>query len=305
MKSPPCHDEELSSQLAIQSECQFIKNISRNYAAFYKLMKFSKQSPTFSLSEEDLMTEFGSLTENNYLFGFYPKQKLDGKRYNAFVALCRFEEYPEEMTFESCDLFRRSFTNLGLGYTFNNEEFGKLFKKSPVLENQSRELFLNKNSKPKMIKSANSEHGLTVILESNMEQIERFENTKSTNNPEGDIPLKPKPVQVVIHHPSEPANVKSKSFLIPLGHSTTVYITPRATITDTSAQKLSEEKRDCRMRRESTGMNIFQQYSREACLLECQINHAVEVCGCNAWDYPLHVREGKNLYLCDSLGRSN
>ena len=54
--------------------------------SFFRLMKFSKQSPTF-LGPKD---EFSSIEEKATKYYFYPKQYQERYRYNAFVALCKF-----------------------------------------------------------------------------------------------------------------------------------------------------------------------------------------------------------------------
>ena len=57
--------------------------------------------------------------------------------------MCKFEDSDESMTFENCNLFKRSFTTQGLGFTFNNEEESKLIK-----EDYRSELSVNVNRKP-------------------------------------------------------------------------------------------------------------------------------------------------------------
>ena len=150
-----------------------------------------------------------------------------------------------------------------------------------------------------MITSASPEFALKVLIEKNIEEIDFYEKTKEING-RGEIKRKPKPVQIVVHEPSKPPNFRTQSFTIPLGHSTTVYITPRATRTDTSGQSLAEDKRRCRLERESEGLKIYKKYSRESCMFECQMFQAVQRCGCYPWDYPV-TKEG-NFFLCDIYG---
>ena len=51
LRSPPCHDEDLARQLAFSPICDLMRNISRNKDGVLKLMKFTKQSPTYWESE--------------------------------------------------------------------------------------------------------------------------------------------------------------------------------------------------------------------------------------------------------------
>ena len=50
----------------------------------------------------------------------------------------------------------------------------------------------------------------------------------SEEQPQGEINKQPKKVSVTLHNPNESGNLRSKSFEIPLGQTTTVYITPKA-----------------------------------------------------------------------------
>ena len=45
---------------------------------------------------------------------------------------------------------------------------------------------------------------------------------------------------------------------------------------------------------------MFQTYSREACVLECQLSQAVQRCGCHPWDYPIITEQESNF--CDAFG---
>ena len=132
------------------------------------------------------------------------------------------------MRFDQCNLFRRSFTNKGLGFTFNNDRTDEMFEQRKYFDLQARTFFLNRDVKPKLVRSASPEQALSLLIENNIEEVEMFENTKSSTNPEGEINQKPKTILVVLHDPSEPANIRSRSLEVPLGYSSKVYITSEA-----------------------------------------------------------------------------
>ena len=102
----------------------------------------------------------------------------------------------------------------------------------------------------------------------------------------GTLKLKPTHVEVTLHNPEEPANLRSSSFRIPLGHTTTVYITPKATIIDDDGKELTEDQRHCRLSEDIKDLKLYQVYTKEACLLECQLLFAFKRCGCYPWNYP-------------------
>ena len=145
----------------------------------------------------------------------------------------------------------------------------------------------------KMMKSASSDHALKVFIDYNEEPVQYYENTRTVENPIGVLNIKPKKVSVALHNPDEPANIRSNSFEIPLGHTTTVYITPKAREIDSSGKELEEKQRHCRLTDDNSDLSIFKKYTRESCLFECKLKIGAKKCGCIPWTYPmLLVREG-------------
>ena len=197
--------------------------------------------------------------------------------------MCKFEDSDESMTFENCNLFKRSFTTQGLGFTFNNEEESILIKE----DYRKTALSENVNRKPYLMKSKES---LTVVIENNAEEVERYEKS-----PYKRLVKKPSELFVSLHNPKEPADVKfipSTSIRIPRGYSTTFLITPKAREIDKSGKELTESRRNCRLDEEVQALDIFNVYSMTACLLECKMKYATKRCGCTPWNYPV-IMESK------------
>ena len=124
------------------------------------------------------------------------------------------------MNFSNCKIFRRSFTNKGLGFTANNEIEDILMKK----DFKSKALFPNTNRRPTLMKSASLKDSLHVVVENNFEEVEKYEEHHK-------LKQQPTQISVSLHNPAEPADMRSNSIeivkLIPLGHSTLVYIYPK------------------------------------------------------------------------------
>ena len=203
--------------------------------------------------------------------------------------MCDFETKVIQMTFGNCHLFKRSFTNKGIGYTFNNERNNILMKE----DFRGNIFFPNFDRIPSLMKSASLEHSLKVVIESNAEEVERYEKTidASVPNHKGHLKFKPKSILVSLHNPVEPADIRSSSFEIPLGHSTTVYIKPVAREIDESGKTLSELERHCRLDKDTEKIDIFNVYTRAACMFECKIKFAIETCGCVPWNYPFNEKD--------------
>ena len=191
------------------------------------------------------------------------------------------------MKFKNCHLFKRSFTNKGIGFTFNIAKATELLKKSSVLDEIVNIFSLNEKEDIKLMKSASADHALKVFIDYNEEAILNYENSKTDGNPMGTLTMRPTKVSVVLHNPNEPANIRSNSFEIPLGHTTTVYITPKAREIDVSGKELEESQRICRLTDENSELKIFNKYTQEACLFECKLNLAAIKCGCIPWNYPM------------------
>ena len=134
------------------------------------------------------------------------------------------------------------------------------------------------------MKSASLKDSLHVVVENNMEEVERYEEDYQSRK-------QPTKIQVSLHNPVEPADIRTSSFEIPLGHSTIVYITPKATEVDEDGKELTEFQRNCRLNQESGSLNIFKVYTKVGCLFECNLEHAMERCGCIPWNYPFDEKE--------------
>ena len=205
----------------------------------------------------------------------------------------------ENLFFDKCKLFKRSFTNSGLGFTTNNELRNKLYKRgAKEFMNQNEVFFTNNENSPTKMKSASPKDALRLMIEFNREKVEIYENTKRNQSPEGQIYLKPTLVKVALHNPNEPANLRSNVFSIPLGYSTTVYVTPKASETDDSARELTELQRGCRLQEKTEDLDIFNIYTQEACLFECKMKQAVRECGCIPWNYPIT----EVMFYCQETG---
>ena len=271
----------------LENICNFNKNISGKPLPLLLMLKYNVQSPIFIEDDHEYDTIFASINKSLKQFGYSSEEvKPVKERPNAFVALCSFDHDLEDQTFDDCQIFFRSFTNMGIGYTANSEMASVLFK-SKNYGSPGNFLFPNDRIKPKKMTYAGSDYALRVLIENNREEVDFFENTKSKTSPKGVLSLKPKEKKVSLHNPLEPANMRSNSFSILLGYFTIVYITPKVREIDDSAASLAESERGCRLSQDSSGLDIFKLYSKEGCLLECKIKQAYAKCGCFPWNYPI------------------
>ena len=208
-------------------------------------------------------------------------------RQNSFISLCKFEENVEMMTLENCNLFKRSFTTHGLGYTFNNEKENTLIKE----DYRSVEFSHNKIRQPSLMKSTSSKYSLRVVIENNAEEIQSYENNLSDETFKH---TRPREVSVSLHNPQEPGDTKLiplTSIQIPLGQSTTFLISAKAREIDESGKYLTEDQRGCRLDEDTKGLGTFNIYTRVACLFECKMKHSMTKCGCIPWNFPVNIHD--------------
>ena len=294
-------------------------------------MKYTKQSPTLFENTEEYEMTFKNL--NSIPAASKYKFKRDYRRQNAFVPLCR-NEAKTKMTFLNCNLFKRSFTNKGIGFTYNIAKATDLIKKSSKLDEAIKIFSVNEHDDIRLMQSSSSEHALQevwaiglisvllilpqmrgllnspinnncnfwnllycqqsllkVLIDYNEEAVQAYENSISDKNTLGDLKKRPTEVLVALHNPDEPANLRSNSFEIPLGHTTTVFITPRAREIDDSGKELDEKQRNCRLSDENGDLEVFKRYTQKACVFECKIKMAAKNCGCIPWSYPMIPKE--------------
>ena len=73
---------------------------------------------------------------------------------------------------------------------------------------------------------------------------------------------------------------------LPLGHSSTVYITPKARVIDQSGKELAEAERNCRLDEDTDNLDIFNVYTKAACMFECKLKQSMKRCACVPWNSP-------------------
>ena len=163
-------------------------------------------------------------------------------------------------------------------------EIRSLWQEGKTLTYMPQFFFTNVYRPPSSMVSASSKHSLHVLIENNAEEVDIYEVSR-------DLSQKPRYFYMSLHNPKEPADMRSSSLKVPFGYSTTFLITPTARKIDDSGKQLTEFQRDCRLDEDTDELDIFNIYTRSACLFECKMKHSFRRCGCIPWDYPLHINE--------------
>ena len=97
-------------------------------------------------------------------------------------------------------------------------------------------------------------------------------------------------------------DLRSSSIEVKPGYYSTVLITSSVHVTDENTDGLAEQKRHCRFNFEAQNMKLTKIYSQSGCIFECQLEEALEFCGCTPWNYP-HLKEEGFSRVCDFWGK--
>ena len=295
VEEPPCSNATLDDMLGITGCCDMTRPLKSKLKLMMKYMKYTMQPPHFMQSSDELVSDISFAKET---FPGYQMKLLNRTTFwnqNPRIFSSQYDYEPKDENAQTqFELFVRSFTNEGFGYTFNNRHFWSKHQK----ENNFNKLFhgtmhpfLDRKYAtdlhfPKM---TGPQHGLNIIVQLNKYEREVFQdNAKS-------FPT----FRVAIHDPYAPADLRGTGIDIRPGHISTFLITPSQVKTSSAIEGLSMERRKCRFLSENKGLKIFSNYTQDACFLECKLMQSAKKCLCIPWNYP---RFDLSTDICDYQG---
>ena len=166
IKKPPCRDVEQSKIYKFSPCCDFVNSFTENFEATLKLMKYSVQSIHFQDSADEENRVFGEIEKafEPSSFNLKPRGPATRRNFNNLIPLCQYAGIPEEMRFANCDLFRRSFSNLGLSFTFNADKFWQIYQKSEYTKLFERVMAPETEQPIRFPTSSGTEYGLKFLL---------------------------------------------------------------------------------------------------------------------------------------------
>ncbi len=245
--------------------CDFESELSKDLNSVFKVMKYTL-SPLGKIvveegEKQDLkLAKQSGYTMLNYLTNVDP-----------VILACKYGDIKLN---SYCDLFRKFFTTTGIGYTFNNEPFHKMFKNTKDNKAFFKEMYdlgpsLQVNTSRKILSNGQRHSFEFIVNMIDKAKLISVENQK-----------------MVIHDPFVVPDTRNEAIELKAGMTYEITITPSVTVTDTNGLQLDPAQRECRSKSESETLDIFQQYSQSSCLFECQLKRAINICNCSAWYYP-------------------
>ena len=217
---------------------------------------------------------------------------------NARIPMCKYAGNPKQLDPKKCKLFHASFTDEGIGYTFNNVNFWNLFRKYNYSETFAEII------QPKGYTDF-SHNGLYYGVKSPMSSgpaygvemvIERHHIYDQLKNNREDT------FKIAIHDPASIAMLSTSSVEVKPGQITTFLITPKTIEASEGLRDIHIEKKNCRFHDEVTDSDLFSIYTQNNCRYECKMRQAVQKCQCIPWDYPQF--KSKQHPICNKFSRN-
>ncbi len=246
--------------------CNLERTISSKREVALRFMKYTIGPQTSHVMEQSELSDTVSLANQ---FDYVLNKNFTGDwlpSIDPAIATCHFGTDPDESKWNmDCDLFERTYTTKGIGYSFNVEKFWTLHKRT-----SGNMAFYQQ---------------MTAIGQNN-KVIHPIKDNGKGFSLEFYVRLNDDSASLTLHSPEAPADFHNEAIeLIPdMINEITVF--PSTVVTDAAGLRLSPTKRECLARQEADNLNIYQTYSQSACLFECQIKMAIDVCNCSSWDYP-------------------
>ncbi len=248
-----------------------------------KLMKYLVLPTSKYFSQK---SEYKDVQKFKQLFSSknYTLSKMAMTHEDFTILACKIND--EEMSSAgNCDIFSKSYTTDGIGYVFNGLPFFQMYKGTKSNLAFYKE-FVERQDK--------SEYEHPILIEAHGESFsldfyvrhKAYAYDKGKRNSQA--------VKLALHDSMSLPNLKAEGIELQPGNYYEISITPTVTTTVESGLKYNPEKRNCLSRSENEGLTVFNSYSQTACIFECQLTKALEVCNCTAWDYP-KVSQPANL----------
>eukprot|EP00095_Tigriopus_kingsejongensis_P009175 maker-scaffold145_size311916-snap-gene-1.10 protein:Tk09175 transcript:maker-scaffold145_size311916-snap-gene-1.10-mRNA-1 annotation:"GE16304" len=290
----PCQNETEAKYLGIQGCCRMRERFENELELILKIMQHGQQPPVFrsSIPELGMVQRDASLALPYTLVG--DSSRPAKVNLNPRVFECQYNKIPSYPTPNNCNWFSRSFTDEGIGYSFNTGPFWDHHQVTDYNSLFYRNMFPDERiswDKIAIPETSGKDYGLSMTL-----QLNDYLATAEKVLKQGRVfPV----FKVAIHDPNTPADLRSGGIEIEPGYLSTFLITPSETATSEAVKELEPTRRECRFKSEIEGLKIFKQYTQTGCILECKLTAGAAKCGCIPWNYP-HLESTDRV--CDFHG---
>ena len=300
MRQAPCTNETLDQEIGISGCCSVARPLRQELDMVLNVMKYSMQAPHFLQDPEEREKDYANLSS----VVKYPIKDLSKGGTTEFwnlnprIYLSQYDNQPEDVSVApTSNLFARSYTNEGFGYTFNGRHFWNKHLSTNLYNRKFYHLMHpvpgGRAELPDVTypRTSGTLRGLSLVLQPSKYEKAFRSATKRIQHPSK--------FRITLHDPDQPADLRSEAVDIRPGYSSTFLVLPRQVVTSESVGGLDLEKRRCKFHWEVEGLRIFSIYSRSACTFECSLALAEEKCRCVPWNYP---QLNGTSDICDYMG---
>ncbi len=254
------------------NEAKAVSRVSRQYKNILQVAKYTMR-PLFSN-----MTEQARVRDMNEILPKHIDARYGrmgpGSYINFSPALlyCSFEGNEDAKACQATT----TFTETGLGYTFNTGNFFDVHQRNSSMDIFCQEIVArtdqdlcslglnNQDKQPALITNNGAKFALRLVL-----------NTPSHQ-------------KLSIHSPHSTADTRNNFMQPAPGTHTTVVVTPR--IISLAEGSLSDEEKSVRgchyQPKDGNPLQLYQNYTRDNCMFECHLKKSMDGCDCVPWNYP-------------------
>ena len=278
------------------------KSMGNNLEAIMRVMRIARGRGKARFNLTEILQKVINDEEMRHPIRFR-KEDLEERKSikdaNAVIPFCELSDATNNEKTEDgnvithepeCHLFDPVITNVGICHAFN------AIKTSEMLElSYFKQSFENafksdaaKNSSIWNGRGSGEDYSLTFYLLDN-NAIRRM--TKSS----------PIPFRISLSTMADYLDFTTTNQIVNPGYHTILKVQAMEIAPSNDLHELPVVKRNCRFPDEASELNIFKVYSNKACLLECHIKKASDVCRCHPWFIP--PKPGQDRHeLCDHFG---
>jgi hypothetical protein len=202
-----------------------------------------------------------------------------------------------------CSEFLPTLTTRGICLTRNAENLDQILKPNSYLSTFQDTFYPpGHQHEVENITTDLSTHHFSFVVDSNTyKDLKRGKDWNISSNTVFNIG---------IHSPTDVADIRgwyNQILIVPTGYITKITIKQSQIRADDTLRSVGMEARECRFSEENKDLSSIMHYSKENCLLDCNMVMAEKTCGCRPWDYPTPGHHNttsteSQFRICDYFG---
>ena len=317
MKSSSCSTPWNKTELARVENCfKLAKALGNSQSLSRLIMKYNQQPPVLYQSAMERHEDFKHMQSFQEESDDWRSEYFDRvydtrggtKTFNPRIFSCAIgydDGKPiNDLDAGDCNLFHRSVTNFGVGYSFNALPFKSIMKQNKgnnimnkLVDAQEYQdvYYMDQNARGDSLKM--------ILQLSERLPYEKLANEWYQSDQSDTFRLH-------IHDPKSLPDLRQSYISLPAGFHYTIKVSAEISSSNQEiADSLFPEERYCRFAEESEKSVMFERYDKTNCIFECQMKKAYDKCGCVPWNYPPFQKPNKDgsdslTPVCDTFGNA-